>query len=190
MRCTCLIALVVLVGSASAAEFKFSGRRTTPGSDINCNQKDSQANPVPYCKICQGVSALADACAANPECKSFDVEGSYCGYLKAASGSGKTVYTEGFSNFCKVGSGSCNGDWNVRFRTDIQGNDLDCNAKDFKGNKLDYCKVQGDPVKVADACKANPACKAFTIVNNGMEGYLKTATGPTRYMENAAVFTP
>lgn len=68
--------------------------------------------------------------------------------------------------------------------------DLDCNAKDFKGNKLDYCKVQGDPVKVADACKANPACKAFTIVNNGMEGYLKTATGPTRYMENAAVFTP
>lgn len=29
---------------------------------------------------------------------------------------------QGFSNFCKVGSGSCNGDWNVRFRTDIQGN--------------------------------------------------------------------
>lgn len=68
--------------------------------------------------------------------------------------------------------------------------DLDCNAKDFKGVKLDYCKVQGDPIKVADACKANPACKAFTIVNNGMEGYLKTATGPTRYLENAAVFTP
>lgn len=29
---------------------------------------------------------------------------------------------QGFSNFCKVGSGSCNGDWNVRFRTDIEGN--------------------------------------------------------------------
>lgn len=67
--------------------------------------------------------------------------------------------------------------------------DLDCNAKDFKGNKLDYCKVMGDPTKVADACKANPACKAFTMVNNG-EGYLKTATGPTRYMESGVVFRP
>jgi len=48
--------------------------------------------------------------------------------------------------------------------------------------------VFGDPNKVADACKANPSCKAFTMINNG-EGYLKTATGPTRYMETAATYT-
>jgi hypothetical protein len=39
---------------------------------------------------------------------------------------------QGFGNYCKVGAGPCTGDWNVRLRTDIIGNDLDCNAKDFK----------------------------------------------------------
>lgn len=44
-------------------------------------------------------------------------------YLKAAGGgTGKQVYTEGFSNFCKVGAGTCSGEWNVRLRTDIPGN--------------------------------------------------------------------
>lgn len=32
------------------------------------------------------------------------------------------MYTEGFSNFCKVGSGSCPGDFTVQFRQDIPGN--------------------------------------------------------------------
>lgn len=57
-----------------------------------------------------------------------------------------------------------------------------------QGQRVNYCKVFGDPNKVADACKANPSCKAFTMINNG-EGYLKTATGPTRYMETAATYT-
>jgi hypothetical protein len=185
---TLIVVLALCFALASAAEFKFTGRRNAPGNDINCNQKDYQGNAVTYCKICGGVSGLADACAANAECKSFDLENGYCGYLKTAAGPGKTVYTEGFGNYCKVGAGPCTGDWNVRLRTDIIGNDLDCNAKDFKGNKVDYCKIFGDPTKVADACKANPACKAFTIINNG-EGYLKTATGPTRYMESATAYS-
>jgi hypothetical protein len=38
------------------------------------------------------------------------MEGSYCGYLKAHAGRGKTVYTEAFSHFCKIGgTGSCEG---------------------------------------------------------------------------------
>lgn len=55
---------------AHLTEFKFMGRRNTPGNDINCNQKEWQGGnsaPVTYCKICGGLSALADACAANPE---------------------------------------------------------------------------------------------------------------------------
>lgn len=59
----------------------------------------------------------------------------------------------------------------------------------MQGKKLDVCKIMGDPVKVADACKANPDCKAFVIVSNGpQEGYLKSATGPTRYMESATSY--
>jgi len=63
-----------------------------------------------------------------------------------------------------------------------------CLCVDVQGQRVNYCKVFGDPNKVADACKANPSCKAFTMINNG-EGYLKTATGPTRYMETAATYT-
>lgn len=44
---------------------------------------------------------------------------------------------QGFGNYCKVGAGPCTGDWNVRLRTDIIGNDLDCNAKDFKVRESD-----------------------------------------------------
>jgi len=182
------VCLMLLAASVSAADFKFNGRKSTPGNDINCNQKDYQGKPVTYCKICGGVAPVADACGANSDCQGFDMEGSYCGYLKAASGPGKMVYTEGFSSFCKVGAGPCTGDFTVRLRTDIAGNDLDCNAKDYNGQRVNYCKVFGDPNKVADACKANPSCKAFTMINNG-EGYLKTATGPTRYMETAATYT-
>jgi hypothetical protein len=42
------------------------------------------------------------------------------------------VMLQGFGTFCKVGAGPCTGGWNVKARADIEGNDLDCNAKDFK----------------------------------------------------------
>jgi hypothetical protein len=35
--------------------------------DINCNQKDYNGKPQPFCKICDGLNALADACDNNPE---------------------------------------------------------------------------------------------------------------------------
>lgn len=72
-------------------------RRSTPSNDIDCNAKEMPSGkPVTYCKICSGgIAALAYACSANSACKGFDIEGSgYCGYLKAASGPGKMVYTE------------------------------------------------------------------------------------------------
>jgi hypothetical protein len=57
----------------------------------------------------------------------------------------------------------------------------------MQGNRLSYCKVNGDVARVADACNANPDCKAFVMVT-GYEGQLKGATGPTRYMESAVTF--
>lgn len=34
--------------------------------------------------------------------------------------------------FCLAGSGQCAGEWTVKPQTDIEGHDLDCNAKDSK----------------------------------------------------------
>lgn len=42
------------------------------------------------------------------------------------------VMPQGFGTFCKVGAGPCSGGWDVKPRAEIEGNDLDCNAKDFK----------------------------------------------------------
>lgn len=52
---------------------------------------------------------------------------------------------------------------------------------------MNYCKVNGDVSRVADACKANPDCKAF-VMTTSYEGFLKSATGPTKYMESAVTF--
>jgi hypothetical protein len=54
------------------------------------------------------VGQVADACDANPACFSFDMEGSYGGYLK---GAGAQEYTEGFNNYCKLDADqSCKGE--------------------------------------------------------------------------------
>jgi hypothetical protein len=59
-------------------------------------------------QISGGENQVADACDANPACFSFDMEGSYGGYLKAA---GAQEYTEGFNNYCKLGADqSCAGE--------------------------------------------------------------------------------
>lgn len=48
-------------------DYRFIGRQSTPGNDIQCGQKDSKGNPQPFCRICNGIAALADACDNNPE---------------------------------------------------------------------------------------------------------------------------
>jgi hypothetical protein len=49
------------------SDYRFQGRTTAPANDINCGQKDSDGKPIPYCKICDGVAAVADACDNNPK---------------------------------------------------------------------------------------------------------------------------
>lgn len=49
------------------ADYRFIGRHSTPGNDIRCGQKDYKGNPQTFCKICDGIAALADACDNNPE---------------------------------------------------------------------------------------------------------------------------
>jgi hypothetical protein len=53
--------------STAGADYKFIGRRSTPGNDFPCGQKDDKGNLQPFCKICDGLGALADACDNNPE---------------------------------------------------------------------------------------------------------------------------
>jgi hypothetical protein len=61
------------------------------------------------------VGQVADACDANPACFSFDMEGSYGGYLKSA---GAQEYTEGFNNYCKLDTEqSCTGEGGQRTET-------------------------------------------------------------------------
>lgn len=60
-------------------------------------------------QICAGADAAADSCDSNPQCATFDMEGDYCGYLKGAGG--VQQYTEGFTNYCKVGGpAKCSGE--------------------------------------------------------------------------------
>lgn len=56
----CLCCLLLL-------DYRFIGRTTAPGNDINCNQKDYNGKVMTYCKICGGVAAVADACDSNPQ---------------------------------------------------------------------------------------------------------------------------
>lgn len=184
--------IILLVGAllvhTHAAEYRFIGRRTSPANDIDCGQKDYEGKKQSFCKICDGVAAVADACDSNPSCQGFDMEGSYCGYLKKAAGRGKTAYTEGFSHYCKIGAGtSCEGDYIVQRRADVSGKDVQCQGKDYQGKAVPYCQVQGNLNDVAAACSANPNCKAFTTTSSG-GGFLKTAAGPTSYAEGIITY--
>jgi len=182
------LVFALAVAAVQGADYRFIGRRSTPGNDIKCGQKDSDGKLQPFCKICDGVPAVVEACNSNPECRGFDMDGGYCGYLKGAAGQGKTVYTEGYGHYCKLNAGSsCAGDFIVKIRADVQGKDVDCNAKNYEGKRLSYCEVSGYPLDVAAACSSNPSCKAFTTTSTS-GGYLKTASGPTSYTEGATVY--
>lgn len=66
--------------------------------------------PLPLLWLIPDPSPFLPLTSAFCRCQGFDMEGSYCGYLKAHAGRGKTVYTEAFSHFCKIGgTGSCEG---------------------------------------------------------------------------------
>ena len=70
-----------------------------PGNEIDCKYKDYDGKYQPFCKVCGGVEAVANSCSANPSCKSFDMEDSYCGYLKSAH---KPEYTDKFDSYQKM----------------------------------------------------------------------------------------
>jgi hypothetical protein len=57
----------VLLSLHLLSDYRFKGRTTAPANDINCGQKDSDGKPIPFCKICDGVAAVADACDNNPK---------------------------------------------------------------------------------------------------------------------------
>jgi len=187
-RLAVIVICLAVLAQAQAADYRFKGRTTAPANDINCGQKDSDGKPISFCRICDGVAAVADACDNNPKCQGFDMEGSYCGYLKAAAGKGKTSYTEGFSHYCKIfPKSNCEGDYIARRRSDVLGKDVDCNAKDYQGKRLSYCEVSGSLNDVAAACGTNPTCKAFTTTSSS-GGYLKTAAGPATYTEGTVTY--
>jgi hypothetical protein len=88
-----------VTGSAPKGSYKMTSRTSIPGNDINCNQKNDKGVVLKFCKVCGGVSAVAKSCSANPNCKAFDMEDSYCGYLKSAN---KPVYTDKFDSYQKM----------------------------------------------------------------------------------------
>jgi hypothetical protein len=53
--------------SSAPADYRYNPRRTAPGGDIDCGQKSSDGKPQSFCKICDGVTAVADACDSNPK---------------------------------------------------------------------------------------------------------------------------
>lgn len=53
--------------AVGVADYRYIARRTAPGGDIDCGQKTDQGQPQKFCKICDGVTAVADACDSNPK---------------------------------------------------------------------------------------------------------------------------
>jgi hypothetical protein len=79
-----------------AKDYYLVPRAEIQGEDLLCGQKDYQGSSYPYCRICSGVRAVADACSSNPECVAFSMEGDYCGYLKKST---KTAYREEYNAY-------------------------------------------------------------------------------------------
>ena len=78
--------------------YKLSQRTSVPGNEIDCKYKDDKGQYQKFCKVCGGVEAVATSCSANPSCKSFDMEGTSCGYLKSAH---NPEYTDNFDSYSK-----------------------------------------------------------------------------------------
>uniref|UniRef100_A0A383V9A2 MD-2-related lipid-recognition domain-containing protein n=1 Tax=Tetradesmus obliquus TaxID=3088 RepID=A0A383V9A2_TETOB len=72
------------VGSSddAAPGFTANADSNIPGHDIACGQADGEGNPAAFCRTCEGISAVWNACQQQPECVAFDMEGADCGYLK------------------------------------------------------------------------------------------------------------
>jgi hypothetical protein len=87
-----------------AGTYTFVRRANIPGNDIDCNYRDYEGHPQPYCRVDGDVTDAAAACDANTECAAFDLEGGSTGYLKKAAG--PTQYTEGFSTYKKRANGA------------------------------------------------------------------------------------
>ncbi|KAF6258736.1 hypothetical protein COO60DRAFT_1089994 [Scenedesmus sp. NREL 46B-D3] len=180
-----VLGFATLVYVCRAGEYAANLRQSTPGTDLACGQKDYQGNPQPFCRISGDVGQVADACDANPACFSFDMEGSYGGYLK---GAGAQQYTEGFSNYCKLEADqSCAGSYTFMRRASIPGNNIDCRYKDYEGKLQPFCRINGDITDLAAACDANAECTAFDLEGSSI-GYLKKAAGPTQYTEGFSVY--
>jgi hypothetical protein len=62
-----LLTLPPVLLSGPTPDYRFIGRTTAPGNDINCGQKDYNGKVQSFCKICNGVAAAADACDSNPQ---------------------------------------------------------------------------------------------------------------------------
>lgn len=166
-----LLAASVQAALAGNAGYALRTRTSIIGNDINCGQTDYNGKQQSFCRISGGVTAVADACDANPACKSFVMEGSYSGYLKTG---GNPVYTEGFNTFCRIGTKGCSGSFVMLRRTDVKASDINCNYKDYNNKVQNYCKVSGDLSAQIAACNDNPKCKSVTVEND-YSGYLKTA---------------
>eukprot|EP00877_Chromochloris_zofingiensis_P007903 jgi/Chrzof1/3366/Cz12g22150.t1 len=77
----------------------------------------------------------------------------------------------------------------VYTRSDIQGNDINCNQVDYTNIRLSYCKMCEGIANIEAACLANKNCKAFTY--DGYCGYLKSGGANKKvYREGYAVYVP
>lgn len=166
-----LVAASFEAAVAGNAGYAVKTRTSIIGNDIDCGKTDYNGKPESFCKVSGGVTAVADACDSNPKCKSFVMEGSYSGYLKTG---GSPVYTEGFNTFCRIGTPGCSGPFIMLRRTDVKGNDIDCNYKDYDNKPQSYCKVSGDLSNMISSCKDNWKCKAITLEGD-YNGYLKSS---------------
>jgi len=60
-------ALLLTDAPTTFADYRFIGRHSTSANDILCGQKDNDGKPQPFCKLCDDIGVLADACDNNPE---------------------------------------------------------------------------------------------------------------------------
>ncbi|WIA33777.1 hypothetical protein OEZ86_006890 [Tetradesmus obliquus] len=87
--------------SSKPAAYTATLQANIPGKDIACGRKDYAGKPAAFCKVCGGKAAVQAACDARKECAAFDMEGSDCGYLKAAKGPFKKP-ANGFTSYAKA----------------------------------------------------------------------------------------
>lgn len=191
---TFCIAAVLLITNAQAAPagnpgYAVKTRTSINGNDFSCGQTGENDKAQPFCLVSGGVTAVADACDSYPACKFFVMQGSDSGYLKTG---GTPIYTEGSSTFCKVGTPGCSGTYVMLRRTNVKGNDINCNLRDVDNIPQSTCTVSGDIIEHAAACDANPKCKAITVQGAGGLGIFTAlfGFGDAGYLKSAKPATP